>query len=353
MRDRDAIVTIEGLIFRVLGYTHPADAYFCDLEYAPSNVFQSANPKAPRGTAQTEYYKLYEDEGWKFLLKNFPQHLILHEMLGRKTIGVTNSHIKQTRKPNQKLEELLKAVPKDSLIKAMQDVLQTVAQHSGLTVKNFGVFGSLLHGFHHARLSDIDLIICGRKEATKLVKTLEEIYEAKSSTLSNEFQFAKPVQTKQWRFMNLTPDEYLWHQKRKAIYAVFDEPQTGRKIKTEFEPVKDWIEIKNAYNATARIIQEGWVEMSARVIENEDALFMPSMYAIEPLDVTKGAKEAYETIRIISYMEEFRMQAHKDEIIQVAGNLEHIDQPNTNFHQITLTYCPRYYEQTLKTLNMD
>jgi ubiquinone/menaquinone biosynthesis C-methylase UbiE len=47
-------------------------------------------------------------------------------------------------------------------------------------------------------------------------------------------------------------------------------------------------------------------------------------------------------------MEEFRQQAHKDEIVFVEGNLEEVISPDKSFHQITLTYCPRYYEQVLK-----
>jgi hypothetical protein len=47
-------------------------------------------------------------------------------------------------------------------------------------------------------------------------------------------------------------------------------------------------------------------------------------------------------------MEEFRLQAQKDEVVIVEGNLEEVVSPNSRFHQITLTYCPRYYEQVLK-----
>jgi len=53
-------------------------------------------------------------------------------------------------------------------------------------------------------------------------------------------------------------------------------------------------------------------------------------------------------VRVFSYMEEFRQQAQKDEIVVVEGNLEEVVCPDKTFHQITLTYCPRYYEQVLK-----
>ncbi|MEM1550917.1 MAG: hypothetical protein QXX56_04210 [Candidatus Bathyarchaeia archaeon] len=46
LRDRDAIITPEGLIFRVLGYSHPSNGYICDVEYAPSEIYRSSNPKA-------------------------------------------------------------------------------------------------------------------------------------------------------------------------------------------------------------------------------------------------------------------------------------------------------------------
>jgi hypothetical protein len=50
-------------------------------------------------------------------------------------------------------------------------------------------------------------------------------------------------------------------------------------------------------------------------------------------------------------MEEFRLQAQKDEVVIVEGNLEEVVSPKESFHQVTLTYCPRYYEQVLKVLH--
>ena len=44
LRDRDAIQSAEGIIFRVFGYCHPANAYLCDAEYASSKIFQLHRP---------------------------------------------------------------------------------------------------------------------------------------------------------------------------------------------------------------------------------------------------------------------------------------------------------------------
>ena len=72
LRDRDAIETAEGLIFRVFGYSHPPDAYICDAEYASAKIFTSKDPRAPRTGRNKLYYKFYNDEGMKLVAKKYP-----------------------------------------------------------------------------------------------------------------------------------------------------------------------------------------------------------------------------------------------------------------------------------------
>ena len=112
--------------------------------------------------------------------------------------------------------------------------------------------------------------------------------------------------------------------------------------------MKAWSEITSEYDPDARIKQKGWVKLKARIIDDTDAPFIPSIYAIKPLEVLSGPKEAAEAVRIFSYIEEFRLQAQKDEAVYVEGNLEEVVSPKCGFHQVTLTYCPRYYDQVLK-----
>ena len=136
------------------------------------------------------------------------------------------------------------------------------------------------------------------------------------------------------------------------IYGLYDDRKSsGRIIKAEFEPVKAWSEIKYEYDPKARIMQKGWVKIKARVTADDDGPFIPSVYGIEPLEVLSGPKEALEATRVFSYMEEFRQQAQNDETVIVEGNLEEVQSPKGSFHQVTLTYCPRYYEQVLKVLH--
>jgi predicted nucleotidyltransferase len=349
LRDRDAIVTKEGLIFRVFGYSHLPNACICDVEYAPSEIFTSNNPKAPRSRGQHMFYKFYEDEGQRFVKKHYPQYLIFHPTLRRRIVGVKQTDVDEVKKPRDKLAELMTVEPRDELMVALHAALQFAMQSANLSVEDFGVFGSLLHDFYHPRFSDLDFVVYGSKKLVRLCEALEESYRNESSPFGNEFQNSDSIKGKPWRFRNYSAREFVWHQQRKLIYSLFKDENRGI-IKTEFEPVKEWNEVKNEYDPKARVLQKGWVKMSAQVTDDGDAPFVPSVYGIEPLRILDGVKNAEEVIRIVSYMEEFRMQACKDEKVYVEGNLEEAASPKGNFYQVTLTCCPRYYEQVLKVI---
>ena len=347
LRDRDAIITKEGIIFRVYGYFHPPDAYICDAEYASAKIFRSTNPKAVRTRGKLTYYKFYFDEGTRFVHERYPQYTIFYEPLQQLLVGVRRHQIWKTRKPNEIFKQLLNKPAKDDLLKALQALSNIVIGRSGLSASSFGIFGSLLHGFYHPKFSDIDLVVYGRRELEKLCETLETMYKEKDSPLRNEFESISAVKGKSWEFINYSPEEYVWHQKRKKIYALFKDKQSGRTIKTEFEPVKNWNEIQNEYSPKTRILKRGWIKAVVRITDDKDAAFMPSIYKIEPIKIFQGA-EAEEIQRIVSYVEEFRMQVRRDEKAYVEGHLEQVNTPTSSFHQITLTYAPRYYKQVLK-----
>jgi predicted nucleotidyltransferase len=348
LRDRDAIITGEGLIFRVFGYTHPPDGFVCDAEYAPSSLFKSSNPKAYRTDGEKVFYKFYEDEGWRFVKANFPQYMILHEPIGRKVVGVGHSDVASIRKPEEALKRLIEKEPKDELVKALQKVLETTVVSSGLSMEDFGVFGSLLQDFYHPRFSDIDIVVYGKKNLEQIRGVLQKLYADKDSRFSNEFEDDSSIKGKTWRFKNISPQEFVWHQRRKLIYGVFQDEASKRLIKVEFEPVKSWSEISNEYSQIKKITREGWVKAYLRIKDDSDAAFMPSIYHVEAVKIVEGPR-AEDLRRVVSYLEEFRMQAWNGETVYVEGNLEKVEKRDgEGFHQITLTYGPRYYEQVLK-----
>jgi predicted nucleotidyltransferase len=348
LRDRDAILTGDGIIFRVYGYLHPAGAYVCDPEYASPKVFKSSNPRARRGENETVYYKFFADEGMKLILNKFPQYTVFYEPLQKCLVGINEADIAEVRKPDVGLRQVLEKEPDDVLLKALHDLFGRVLSQSGLKETDFGVFGSLLHGFYHPNLSDLDFIVYGRENMDRLCMALDSLYREDPS-LRNEFDSMKAVESKDWKFLNYSLEEYRWHQRRKMIYAYFDSADAGRVVKAEFEPVKSWKENVNEFNNFARIFHAGWIKAIVEITDDKEAPFIPSIYQIDVKDVLDGP-EVENITRIFSYMEEFRMQAKKGERVLVEGNLEKIVDGTNVYHQITLSYGPRYYEQTLKVI---
>jgi predicted nucleotidyltransferase len=348
LRDRDAILTWDDLIFRVYGYIHPSGAYICDPEYASPKIFKSTNPRAKRGVNNPLYYKFFADEGLKLVFKKFPQYVFYDETLQKCLVGVNEEDILKVRKPDVQLIQLLAQEPGDTLLKAFQNLFFRISSQSGLKEEDFGVFGSLLHGFYHPKFSDLDFIVYGKENISKLRQVLANLYK-EDAHLRNEFDYLKAVETKDWKFVNYSLKEYLWHQRRKMIYAYFNSEDLGRVVKAEFEPVKNWNENVNAYNSVTRIFHEGWIRVIVEITNDEDAPFLPSVYQIEVKNIMEGPK-VDDITRIFSYMEEFRMQAKQGERVLVEGNLERVIDETNTYRQITLSYGPRYYEQTLKVI---
>jgi len=349
LRDRDALETREGLIFRVYGYSHPPVGYVCDVEYAPETIYKSAEQRAFRAKRGRVYYKFYSDEGLRFVRERYPQYTVWYEPLQTRLVGVSHNQILKTRKPQEIFQRLLGRRSRDSLLKALRKLSNLVCEVSGLSETDFGVFGSLLHGFYHPRFSDLDMVIYGRDKLGKLSEALETLYRWESSTLRNEFEDEEVVRGKRWRFLNYSPREFVWHQRRKMVYALFRDEESNRVVKTEFEPVKGWSEIRNDYSPDWRIVKKGRVKALARVTDDSGAPFIPSIYSVDVFEILNGVR--VENVRqVVSYVEEFRLQAKRDEVVYVEGNLEQVVASNETFHQITLTYGPRYYEQVLKVV---
>lgn len=349
LRDRDYIITEDGFIFRVYGYIHPESAYVCDPEYATPEVFMSKNPRACRGKKELCYCKFFSDEGMKLILQRYPKYSVFFWPLQKCVVGVNIKDITKICKPEEGLQLLLAKNPHDVLLKAMNNLLEIVSFSSGLSKSSFGVFGSLLHGFYHPNFSDLDFTIYGRDNLYRLCEALEELYN-EDKGLRNEFNSILAVSGKDWKFINYSLKEYLWHQRRKMIYAYFESKSAKRVIKVEFEPIRAWNEITNEYSPFTRISHVGWIKAIVEITDDKDAPFIPSIYQINVKKVLEGPK-VDDIIRIFSYLEEFRMQAKKGEQVQVEGNVERVVNGTNVFHQITLSYGSRYYEQTLKVIH--
>jgi predicted nucleotidyltransferase len=80
----------------------------------------------------------------------------------------------------------------------------------------------------------------------------------------------------------------------------------------------------NNSDSNAKIPRKDLVKIKARKTDDTEAPFIPSVYGIEPLELLKGSKKGMEATRLVSYMEEFRLQAKRDETVIINANLEEL-----------------------------
>jgi len=347
-RDRDAPVTLNGLIFRTYGYDHPRDSCFCDLEYAPETLYATREPRALRDGLPTKHYKFYFDGGLKFALNQGPPFKLHHQALSRDMVGIRVGDVSGVVRPDERLAELMR-MDGDALQRTCVEIIDLITESSNLEASDFGVFGSLAHGFHNPQFSDVDLVIYGMEELRELRATVTELF--KGDSLRNEFDGWTPLDPPaHWNFIHLSKEDYSWHQRRKRIYAVHDAGLLGREVKIEFEPVRRWDEITNEYPETLSIRELGRVEAVGEVISGDEGGFMPSIYPVS-LEEIEGNVDPGKVSRVVSYVEEFRLQVETGERIVVRGNLEEVETRNGRFHQITLSYGRDYFDQVLKPID--
>jgi predicted nucleotidyltransferase len=346
-RDRDAPITKDDLIFRVYGYDHPGGSCFCDLEYAPDSLYSVETVKALREGPEGRFYKFYLDGGLKFASAQKPPYRIFHKPLQRMMVGVKLSQMSQVMKPELRLVELLK-VSGDPLIEAMRDVLDIVTDNSNLRTDDFGVFGSLAHGFHSVRYSDIDLIIYGQNKFVELMEMLQNLFD--DGIMENEFDdWALNDPPHHWNFSRYSKAEYGSYQRRKLIYARYISKNLGRRVNVEFEPVRRLNEVKNEYGDIDKIESLGRVEARGDVLDDGEGGFMPSIYPVRISEVNANV-DRHSIRRVVSYVKEFRLQLIAGETALIRGNLERVVTKDEEFHQITLSYGPDYFDQVLKAV---
>jgi len=284
--------------------------------------------------------------------KNYPQYQLLDEPLQTKIVGLASEQIVELRRPEEKLNCLLeKNQPSgDKLLVALQEVIELVTSYSKLRQRDFGVFGSILHGFHHPDFSDLDFIVYGRRSTQILREALRGMYDSPKWQLANEFNDAmKWAEERHWYFEDMSLKEFCGLSKRKMIYGIYRSKKAKRNFKVEFEPVKDWSEINEKYDPDSRIRKIGWIGAIAEVLDDSDSFFMPSVYMIEVKKLLSGPSLG-PIDRIISFVEEFRGQAEVGEKVLVEGSLEEVRDSKGKRYQITLTRTKDYYKQVLKPL---
>ncbi|PQO29662.1 hypothetical protein DTL21_26845 [Bremerella cremea] len=152
-RDKDYLLTSEGLIFNVLGDQHPSGHVTAGLKYAEGNKWLDTYAAA-----------------MAYLQKSFPGFVT-------DRIAVPVDKIEQHLKPLKRTRQLLAdRENQPPLLAQAIDLIEILAEHCEVPSSEIGLTDSLLWGAGNEN-SDIDLVIYGQTVITQFLKKEEELFQ--------------------------------------------------------------------------------------------------------------------------------------------------------------------------------
>lgn len=319
--DGDTFATQEGFIFNVFGYEHPPDIVFAFLKYIPAKfktLFQIKYLEHTWNYGRTKLFRaenLYTTKNYQTFLdtfrENFPNYLYLDHFRGKEIISAQLNSIKKVYAPRDCLRSLIRIKHKDILQKKTLRLISLLSTESGISIKDFGVHGSVALNMHTIK-SDIDLVVYGSRNFRKLEITVEKLVEAR--TLS--YVFANRLDTVR-RYKGRYEDKIFMYNAIRNLDEI-----SSAYGKFQYTPIHD-------------------IKFFCRVNDDTEAMFRPAIYKIEeyePASNTSTLPRDRVPKLVVSMIGCYRNIARKGKRIRVSGMLERVENlENGNiFHQVVI-----------------
>jgi len=283
-KDRDYLLAEGGLLFCVVGYTHPPDRVISYLKYAPAEggEWGSADHRFKR---ILPYYTIPHLKNTLDLLREkFPSYVFDDPYSKTTFSAVPTEKITNHYCPEEKLQSLLKAERRDRLEEAALQLVAILSEESGVTKDSLGVTGSILIGIHRPTVSDIDLTVLGRENASKVKRTLLNLYTRADSPLKKFSDRA----LKDW-CESKTELYPLTLREAEALYERIWNRGVFGEVNFSLHPVRLDREVTERYGSK-RYTPLGLVEVEATIRGTAEAIFLPATYQVGEVDVRRGVK---------------------------------------------------------------
>lgn len=318
------IITKDGLHCQVYMSGHPDDFVIVKPKYIPTDKVVSH--KLPfryidgkRMNRLNMWIKPLSLRSYIIRFKKaYPDYI--HGDLNNKNwfFKVPLERIDKVHGPQQSLRELM-AIPKKSLDDYLRTVvdLVTLFKKSGVKESDLGVTYSTLLGRHLVGVSDINVVVYGKKNFDKLTKFLASKKHPDLRWKTDD-EWLSRHKNRGRNFQQLTEKEFLFHAKRKKVEGFFRgslflifgvEKKNEAKIR--------WKDEKSE--------SVGLCTIRGRVASDNGAAFRPGLYEIAQCEIVNQEHRHIEPPReVIFFTRNFVLQAKKGEKIEAHGLLEKV-----------------------------
>ncbi|MFX1473911.1 MAG: nucleotidyltransferase domain-containing protein [Promethearchaeota archaeon] len=313
-KDKDFFETKERLIFCVVGYLHPPEAYTAYLKYRSDRRGKWVGNGVRYHRMIREYSAAQVHSSSDWLRQRYPEYLVHCPVRGIEFPLVPRNRVLRYCIPETRLAEVLDN-PQDALEVKAGRLVNHIVDSTGVPVSKFGVTGSILLGTHNPRFSDINIVVLGDANARVIRESIDSIYEKELEPYS-----LREIE--------------IWQQKRAQLLGISDEykdrivfPQwfRGRIDGTPFHlhPTRSDDEITMEYGDEYYTALEP-VELTATISDDSESLFAPANFGIEDVTLLDGPSKAPRITKIVSYEGIFAGSVGQGNRVRARGILERV-----------------------------
>ena len=339
------ITTKDGLHCQVYGNQHPDGKILVKPKYIPTNKISSdslpyrfiSGRKMNRLDLWIDKDKLksYIDA----FSKSYSEYIFKSRLHEKSPLffAVPRKNIERVYSPREGLSDLMSMPGKD-----LDEHLRTVVElilfllKSNLKLKDFGVTYSTLMGHYSPNMSDINIVVYGKRKFWDLMEFLDK----------NGHKDLRWKSYEEWGEFYKKRNRYVIHKKeiyirnmhrkksegffRKTLFIIFA-------VENEDEAWFKWGEEKYKRLGVARF--------KAVVDDNKDSIVRPGCYKISGSKFIDGdtACKGLQISKIVFYSRDYCMLAYPGEKIKASGIVEEVTPKSGKiYHRIVIGYFDSY-----------
>lgn len=321
-REGDMVENSRGAIFDVKGLVHPHGKVVAFIRY-----FQNAMGERKRN--KVTYEKVYSlAKRFEILKEMFPQYIVHDPVFDEILCEVPVQDMKKHYRPFEKFKKLRESSRPDALEAKALHLLNLLVEKTDIPLDAIGISGSILVKLHKPG-SDIDVLIYGSRNCSRVYSVLGQLLKDKSSPLKS-YNKQELVNLFDFRSKDtaMSFEDFVRTESKKVLQGTF--------LKTDYfvRFVKDWNEVDEKYG-DIQYRNVGYTRIEATVIDDSEAIFTPCIYRIANVKFLEGA--GCETVKeITSFRGRFCEQAKLDERVVAQGKIEQVTDTRDNSQHFRL-----------------
>lgn len=339
------ITTIEGLHCQVYGNDHPEGIILVKPKYIPTDKISSdALPYRFFSGRKMNRLNLWIDkeELKKYLdsfSKAYPQYIFKSKVHDKSPLifGVPKKYIERKYSPKEGLSDLMK-MPRKDLDEHLDSVVELISflSQSGISLEDLGITYSTMMGHYSPNMSDINIVVYGKKKFWKLMDYLQT---AKNKDLRwKSYEEWEKFYKKRNRGMIHKKEKYIENMHRKKSEGFFKE--TLFVIFAVENEDETWLKWGDESYKTL-----GVAKFKGRVVDNLNSVVRPGCYEIKDSEFIEGNEKCknLEIKKIVFYSRDYCMMAYSGEEIEASGIIEEVtEKSRETYHRLVVGYFDTY-----------